>query len=358
MIKKLAAGVLALILILLAGAAVAETLVMPLENRGIVPQGRNASGNFDNNPAIPGQSGTTGLPFEGPYVPFLVNIDNVTGAWPQWGIADADIIYEMPIHGLALTRLVALFADKHPEQVGPVRSGRVMHAELREEWDAAWVFAGVQNKEGSSVSVALRKFGARDKPVNLIFDFTTNKWVKHTHNVKTHHAPHNHSVHLAELVPYSSDFEFPVRPFLFTDELPSAGVPATSISLAYGSEQKSYTNSSYRYDPQTNLYSRFRNGELYEDANNPGQALTFSNVIVQWTELRFNDAANAPLLKEVGEGNADIFTGGKYIAGYWLRESVTGRTIFFDAQGNEIQLQRGKTWINITADRSTKVRYE
>ena len=38
----------------------------------------------------------------------------------------------MPIHGLTLTRLVALFADKHPENAGPVRSGRVLHAELRE----------------------------------------------------------------------------------------------------------------------------------------------------------------------------------------------------------------------------------
>ena len=41
--------------------------------------------------------------------------------------------------------------------------------------------------------------------------------------------------------------------------------------------------------------------------------LTFSNVIVQWTDLKFNGAADAPLLTGVGEGNADIFTGGRYI---------------------------------------------
>lgn len=356
--RLLSISICLLLLLSLAGAS-AATQINPADHRGIALKGRNAAGNFENNPAIPGQSMTTGLPFEGPYAPFLVNIDNVTGAWPQWGIADADIIYEMPIHGLALTRLVALFSDNHPEQVGPVRSGRVMHAELREEWDAAWVFVGVQNKEGSSVSVALKKFGARKKPVNLIFDFTTNKWTKHAHNVKTHAGPHNHSVHLQELVQYTDDYEFPQRPFLFTDEKLALGVPASAISLDYGKQgTSSYTSSSYTYDAATNLYSRFRDGKPYVDQNQPEQALTFSNVIVQWTDLRFNNAANAPLLKEVGEGNADIFTGGRYIPGYWVRESVTGRTIFFDSNGDEIRLQRGKTWINITTERSTRVSYE
>lgn len=357
--KKLFCLMLIAVLALPLIPASAATQTNPAAPRGIVPQGRNAAGGFDNNPAIPGESMTTGRPFDGAYVPFLVNIDNVQGSWPQWGIADADIIYEMPIHGLSLTRLVALFADQHPEQAGPVRSGRVMHAELREEWDAAWVFVGVQNKEGSSVSVALRKFGARKKPVNLIFDFTTNKWGKHMHNVKTHKGPHNHSVHLQELLQYCDDYEFPQRPFLFTDEKPELGVPATAISLAYGKEgERSYTNSSYVYDAATNLYARSRAGSPYVDQRMPDQALTFSNVIVQWTDLRFNGAANAPLLKEVGEGNADIFTGGKYIPGYWVRESVTGRTIFFDSDGQEIRLQRGKTWINITTERSTRVSYE
>lgn len=357
--KKLFSISLVLMLLFSLCTASAATQINPSEKRNIALQGRNAAGQFDNNPAIPGESMTTGLPFDGAYVPFMVNIDNVQGAWPQWGIADADIIYEMPIHGLALTRLVALFSDKHPEQAGPVRSGRVMHAELREEWDAGWVFVGVQNKEGSSVGVALNKFGAKKKPVNLIFDFTTSKWTKHMHNVKTHVGPHNHSVHLQELLQYTADYEFPQRPYLFTDEKPSLGVPASSIKLAYGKEgQNSYTNSSYTYDAGTNLYTRFRAGKPYVDELKPDQALTFSNLIIQWTDLKFNGEASAPLLKEVGEGNAEIFTGGKYIPGYWVRESVTGRTIFFDSEGNEIRLQRGKTWINITTERSTRVSYE
>ena len=43
--------------------------------------------------------------------------------------------------------------------------------------------------------------------------------------------------------------------------------------------------------------------------------------------------------------DADIFIGGRYIPGYWVRESTTSPTVFFDDQGNEIQLTRGKTFI-------------
>ena len=39
--------------------------------------------------------------------------------------------------------------------------------------------------------------------------------------------------------------------------------------------------------------------------------------------------------------------GGKHIAGYWKRENMESRTVFYDADGNEIQLQRGKTLISV-----------
>ena len=128
--KKLIALLLVALLLGAMTTASAATVIDAGSKRNITVKGDPAQ----NNPRIPGESMTTGLPFEGEYIPILVNIDNVLGAWPQWGIGDADIIYEMPIHGLTLTRLVALFADKHPENAGPVRSGRVLHAEWRMGW--------------------------------------------------------------------------------------------------------------------------------------------------------------------------------------------------------------------------------
>ena len=62
-----------------------------------------------------------------------------------------------------------------------------------------------------------------------------------------------------------------------------------------------------------------------------------------------------PLLPDViGSGAADIFVGGQYVAGAWSRESLTERTVFYDQQGNELALQRGKSWI-IICDVDTEV---
>lgn len=342
-----------LILALLPFAALGLTAIDPAPDRGINPL-RGLPG----NPMIPGESMTTGLPVDAPYIPVLVNIDNVAGAWPQWGIAMADVIYEMPIHGMSLTRLMALFAYTHPEEVGPVRSGRVMHAEMREEWDAAWAYVGVQTKEGSDVNDFLRNHEVRNKTVNLLFSGTGSSSAALFKSMKGYKNPHHHSVNLALLAQQVQNYDFPQRAFLFTDTLPAFGNAAASIMIKYGTNDLSYTNSSFRYDPVTNQYSRFRQNKPYDDKNQPGTALAFSNVIIQWTTLKFNGAANAPLLTEVGEGNADIFMGGRYIPGYWVREGVTSRTVFYDQDGREIRLQRGRTFVNITSDRSTKVSYE
>ncbi len=336
--------------LLLPALALAETVIDPKADRGITPQR-----DLPNNPAVPGESMTTGLPCDLPYIPILVNIDNVAGAWPQWGIGEADIIYEMPIHGLSLTRLMALFGYSHPKSVGPVRSGRVLHAEMREEWDAGWAFVGVQTKKGTNVNDAIRELGLRKKSAPLLMNRL------HMGSISHHVGPHNHSINLEKAAATIADYPFPHRPFLFTDALPEAGDPASTIRLLYGGgNEHSYTNSSYTYDAAANLYTRMRNKKPYVDmlAADPKASLTFSNVIVQWTDLKFNGAASAPILKEVGEGNADIFTGGRHIAGYWVRRDLESRTIFYDQDGQEIKLQRGKTWINITTDRSTKVVYE
>ncbi|MGI6725818.1 MAG: DUF3048 domain-containing protein [Christensenellales bacterium] len=344
--------VLLSIAILLPVIGVAQ-VVDPTVSRGIEPVRGLA-----NNPVIEGENQLTGLPTDAPYIPVLVNIDNVAGAWPQWGIVDADIIYELPIDGLSLTRLMALFGYRHPQDVGPVRSGRIMHAEMREEWDAAWVYVGVQEKKGSNVNDYLRKHGVRSKPVNLLFDGTGNRYGYLFGAKKGYKNPHHHSIDLTKIAQEVSAYTFPQRPFLFTDELPETGVQASRVDLKYGTRQDSYSNSYYIYDEQTNQYTRYRDNTLYVDANQPDAGLTFSNLIVQWTELKFNGASNAPLLKEVGEGNADIFTGGRYIAGYWVRESVGSRTVFYDENGEEIRLQRGKTFINVVSDRATTLSYE
>ena len=72
--------------------------------------------------------------------------------------------------------------------------------------------------------------------------------------------------------------------------------------------------------------------------------LGFSNVILQRVSYEYTSVTR-PVVSAVGQGNADIFIGGRYIPGYWVCESQASPTVFLDDLGNEIVLSRGKTYI-------------
>ncbi len=340
----------------LAGAE--GTVLKNEKNRKIEVKGLGSDGDFPVNPQIQGESTTTGLPWAGDYMPMLVQIDNDNGGIGErapWGASQADIMYETPLHKGGYTRLSFLFSDVIPESVGPIRSARVTHVELREEWDAGFLFYGGQPSDGTSISTAFRKTGASRKGV--LFDgtaSTSRPWKAFYSRVSSLPSPHNAQANvkaIQALIP--ADFEAPSRPFLFADELPVAGEPATRIAITQA--MKTYS-SSFAYDSQKNVYLRFVHDEPYVDSSTNEQ-LSFSNLIIQRTQVTYFDGvAERPMTKNIGSGNADIFMGGRYIPGYWMRTGMDQRTVFFDQEGNEISLQRGKTFISII-DYSTPVTY-
>src|SRR5580658_8774450 len=58
-----------------------------------------------------------------------VKIDNTPEAQPQYGIQDADVVYEEIVEG-GITRLAAIFNSHVPSVVGPVRSVRRTDREI------------------------------------------------------------------------------------------------------------------------------------------------------------------------------------------------------------------------------------
>jgi hypothetical protein len=339
-------------------AAGEPTVIRKEKNRKIEVKGQNEDGDFPVNPEIPGESPVTGLPWEGMYLPMLVQIDNDKGGVGErapWGASYADIVYETPLAAGGYTRISFLFSDLVPESVGPVRSARKTHAELREEWDAGFLYYGGQKVDGTDINDVFRKTGARKKGV--LFEGTASAskpWKQFYNRVKDLASPHNVDANVKAmqgLIP--TDFKAPSRPYLFTDDLPQTGEFAQNISI--DQRNKSYS-SSFTYDPENNVYLRSVDGEPYVDKANQEQ-LAFSNLIIQRTKLSFYEGdGDRPITVDVGSGNADIFIGGRYIPGYWMRTALDQRTMFFDQDGNELKLQRGKTFISIM-DYSVAVTY-
>ena len=357
-------AVFALLVTLLPSALAGE--INPKEKRGIKLQ------NVGLNDVVDGVSPTTGLDLadydvvsgyiglavNGRYQPMLVQIDNSEGGVGEiapWGATYADIVYETPLHANGATRISFLFSDVVPTSVGPVRSARVGHAWLREEWDAGFLYYGGQTRKGSNINDVFKITGASKKDVLFSGIVGEGKpWKEYYTRRAGVPAPHNVDANVAamlDLIPAS--LVPPNHAYRFTDDLPE-GEPASVIKVSwahdgYGSE--------LWYDADSNLYFRYmvdkETGLIpYEDRDTQEQ-IAFANVIVQFTDVKFNGSSAAPVTRHIGEGNADFFMGGVHIAGYWKREGsektgdASARTVFYAPDGSEMPMQRGRTLIII-----------
>ena len=174
----------------------------------------------------------------------------------------------------------------------------------------------------------------------------------------------------------------------FTDDIPASGDSGKFIYVKFGNENN--TDSRLEYDASTNSYIRYikpakgddipyRTNNLLDptvkkikgDGRNvkglgivihgmeAGDPITFNNVIIQQVDYNWISFTR-PNPKLIGSGNADYFMGGKHIAGVWDRKDLTSRTVFYGEDGNEIELQRGRTLIILMpyGDKGAAVSYE
>ena len=79
--------------------------------------------------------------FSGDARPIAVMIDNEKGAWPQAGLNDAYMIYEITVEG-GETRFIAFFKGQDTAKIGPVRSSRHYFLDYVLEHDAIYVHFG------------------------------------------------------------------------------------------------------------------------------------------------------------------------------------------------------------------------
>ena len=343
------------------------------EDRGIEPK------EVGLNELIDGESPTTGLPLEerlpgnedfaglavtGRYLPVLVQIDNSdngAGWRSPWGAIYSDVIYESPLRREGQTRISILYSDLVPDDVGPIRSARLGHVWLREEWDAAFLYHGQQEYALTNVLEELTRLGVTKR--GLLFSGTSGgkDWNKYYYNRQNLASPHDKGANAAGILTLvEEDIIPPNHTWLFTDEA-AEGDPATEITVKWG--HKDYT-SVFRYDEEQDCYYRYvgtgKKAEAYHDLDTE-EPIPFRNVIIQWTDVDWV-VKDAPVTRNTGdgaffanystgfftaEGNADYFMNGVHKTGYWRRENMHSRTVFYDENGEELKLQRGRTMIEM-----------
>ncbi len=272
--------------------------------------------------------------------PFVVMLDNQYLARPQAALSEADIVYEILAEGL-ITRYMAVFYGEYPEHIGPVRSARPYFIEKASEYDPYYVHVG-----GSMQALSdIRKFQMADIDGLVSGAFWRENHKKIPHNMYT---SSDAMLKDAKRLGYTNTVAVSFLPFN-TSFTVIDGKDAKEITFVYKEPVKSdsigyYT--SYKYNDETHLYSRYTNGEAHVDENTKDQ-LTCTNILVQYAKTTVLDKEGRLDVDLITSGNGKYYTAGKVIEVTWSKKSVESMTEFFDMQGNPIKLNPGVTWFQI-----------
>jgi DUF3048 family protein len=97
----------------------------------------------------------------------LVKVDNVPLARPHYGIAQADMVFEILVEGF-VTRLAAVFHSQDPQTIGNIRSARLNDRSLTPMVRGALVYSGTSAYE----MPLIQSDAASGKYVDLSADYT------------------------------------------------------------------------------------------------------------------------------------------------------------------------------------------
>nr|MDD6335202.1 DUF3048 domain-containing protein [bacterium] len=280
-------------------------------------------------------SPTTGRAGYSAYNPVAVMIEESSAARPQVNLSQADVVYELKVEG-GFTRMMAIFNDNLPEKVGYVRSMRIYFARLATEWDPVLVHYGGPSGDSSiNIYQYIKNKTWRAWVDGMQYDGTSYVW-----RDTSRKAPSNALANIKLAAAKATSSPKWVHAYSFTDT-PYSGPTAHTVS--FNMDMKKYQ---YRYDAATNSYKRFLDGKAFMDGAT-GTQLSPANVIIQYTKHTLvGNAANHKLIDVIGQGKCQVFSGGVAIQGTWKKGSEQEQTRFYDANGQEIKLQRGSTFIH------------
>lgn len=273
-------------------------------------------------------------------IPACVMVENAAfeGVRPQAGLSSAQVVYEIVVEG-GITRLMAVFAGEKADKIGPVRSARDTYLEFVSEYNCAYFHAG-----GSYTAMkAIYNFDLRD-----VDGLLEGKWYWRD---AAKYAPHNLFTDTTKafqaIAEGHSWTEAPTYDsWLFADDQRPTTTNATEVNVEFGGAY----NVQYKYNATDNAYERY-NGNVAHTDSNTGKVLTTRNIVLQHVpEGMYIEGKGRINFAVTGEGKVEIFHEGVVTEGTWKKADRLARTKFYDADGKEIPLVRGNTWVEIVPE--------
>lgn len=262
---------------------------------------------------------------------FMTSIENSPMARPQSGLSEADVVYEIETEA-ATTRFLALFNDKNPSKVGPVRSTRHYFLPQADSWNSTFYHFG-RSKFSDK---------AFDKMKVEHIDGTYNYGAKYYERDNNRQAPHNAYLMIDKL---DNEVNKPKnKMFKHVSKYRAKGDSAKTVKVTYNKS----TNVEYKYDSDRKSYLRFLEGEPHKDFNND-KHISAKNVIFIFAKHENMNTNQGHIDIDLeGEGQFYLFAGGKKIGGEWNYED--GGIKLLSKKGEKLEVPVGNTWIQVVRD--------
>ena len=287
---------------------------------------------------------TTGLATDHPAQIMVCQMDNEPPARPQHGIGSADIVYEIELYNGGHTRYTAVFNDNIPEKIEAVRSARIVNADIYTDYNGAFVHFGGQKYEGSSVYDYFGTINIGKRWDGIGYDNGSQS--SDFYRDHSRKSPNNVICRLKNLHDRTDWDNITCRsPLKFGEYavIPYAGEEVKKFSVPY---RGSYTPS-YVWDESIYRYLRFYNDKPFVDGATDEQ-VKVDNIIVQRMDYSwYAGESDRPKVATTGTNKCDYFMGGKHFTGYWVRDSISANTIYYDDNGEEVRFNPGVTFIQI-----------
>lgn len=290
--------------------------------------------------AFGGLDPLTGLPAASPAAatrPALgVKIDNVEGAWPQAGLNQADIVFDLPVEG-GLTRLLAIFHSEDVPVFGPIRSARPVDADLLHLLGHAYfAFSG-------GTSSDLGPINDHSNATPMWWDVSPSLFViRHDHAIP--HQVFGTTAMLYAAGEQRSPSKTPPPPmFSYATAIPTGVSAATNITAQYSAATAVWSWNGKQY---------VRTQSGHPDLLIDGSQVSSTNVVVMSVSVQ-NTAAHdshgtvVPLPVVLGSGQVWVFRNGLVEKGTWSRAGENAPMKLQTSTGQIIALAPGRTWVEV-----------
>ncbi len=289
--------------------------------------------------------------------PAAVMLNNIWQALPQEGISECDIVYECLVEG-GITRLLGVTSDySRLGKIGSVRSCREYYLDLARNHDAIYVHAGgsdqayleikqrdIDNLDGVNMYVPGMFFRDEERLKTMGYEHTL---MTDGEKIAAGVAFKKYRTELNSELSGKNAFSFTE----YGEQRVLDGGAAPSVYLPYSK----YQHAKFVYDEATGSYYRFHFEDVPHIDGTTGAQISFTNVFVLICKTTFTGDAlkHIDVITESENGTGYYISGGRYEEITWSKPTADSVIKYYGVDGNELKVNRGKTFISIFPDYNT-----